>query len=202
MPWDRLSQEVFFLKLILHILWLDLAATKIRGRIVSFYQSSVCIGIILAYALNIPFSFVKDGWRYEFALAACPPLALLIMCFFFPEGNGYTEKKLKKKERLLLKKTNVSNNNTSQANVSIVVVSPQESISVLTAYSSSSVPSSRNTIGNDSKNLIPEYKAVGDDNLDSEGDNGNNVTGDEKVAEGNSMNIFKLFVKVLFSYDF
>jgi hypothetical protein len=84
-----------------YIVWyfvLDLAATDIRGRIVSLYQCSACFGIFIAYGINIPFSLVYNGWKYEFALAMLPAVILVVICFFLPEGNGYLEKKLKKEE--------------------------------------------------------------------------------------------------------
>jgi hypothetical protein len=77
---------------------LDLSSSDIRGRIVSLHWSSACFGILISYALNIPFNFVLNGWRYEFGLTSLVPLFLVIISLIIPEGNVFMKKKQKKNE--------------------------------------------------------------------------------------------------------
>jgi MFS family permease len=44
------------------------ASEKRRGKLVSFYQLSICGGIVLAYIFNFFFGKVNQGWRFFFFL--------------------------------------------------------------------------------------------------------------------------------------
>ncbi|KAH7815270.1 putative Sugar Porter (SP) Family MFS Transporter [Monocercomonoides exilis] len=70
----------------------EFSTEKLRGRLVSLYQVSVVIGIMISYGLNIPFDFVNDGWRYEFAFTGIGPLIMCIGSFIAPESPVWLEK--------------------------------------------------------------------------------------------------------------
>lgn len=53
----------------------EVAPPDIRGRLVSFFQLSVTIGILLAYLVGLAFDPI-DGWRWMLGLGAVPAFAL------------------------------------------------------------------------------------------------------------------------------
>jgi SP family arabinose:H+ symporter-like MFS transporter len=65
----------------------EISPARIRGRLVSFNQLAIVIGILLAYVINWGLSFVgAAGWRWMFAFAALPSVLLLIGLYFVPES--------------------------------------------------------------------------------------------------------------------
>ncbi|MDZ7638386.1 MAG: sugar porter family MFS transporter [Bryobacterales bacterium] len=65
----------------------EIAPARIRGRLVALNQMAIVTGILLAYFVNWALSFGgTESWRWMFAVAALPSLALLIALFFVPES--------------------------------------------------------------------------------------------------------------------
>jgi len=65
----------------------EAAPTRLRGRLVASNQLAIVIGILLAYAINWRLSFAgANGWRWMFAIAAIPSVALFAGLFFVPES--------------------------------------------------------------------------------------------------------------------
>ncbi len=65
----------------------EVAPAQKRGRLVSLNQMAIVIGILIAYLVNWALSFLgSDSWRWMFATAAVPSIALFIALFFVPES--------------------------------------------------------------------------------------------------------------------
>lgn len=74
----------------------EVAPPDVRGRLVTFFQLSVTIGIVVAYGVGLAFEPSGD-WRWMLGLGALPALALLIGMLRMPQsprwlvmvGRGY-----------------------------------------------------------------------------------------------------------------
>ncbi len=65
----------------------EVAPARNRGRLVSLNQMAIVSGILLAYLVNWGLSFLgAESWRWMFAVAALPAIALFIALFFVPES--------------------------------------------------------------------------------------------------------------------
>ena len=62
----------------------EAAPPEIRGKLVSFNQLMITIGILVAYLTNAAFAY-EGGWRWMFGLALIPSAALGIGMLFLPE---------------------------------------------------------------------------------------------------------------------
>ena len=65
----------------------EVAPAAVRGRLVSFNQLAIVIGILIAYFVNWGLaSFGEAGWRYMFAVALIPSVALAVALIWTPES--------------------------------------------------------------------------------------------------------------------
>lgn len=77
----------------------EIAPFNIRGRLVSFYQLSIVIGIILSYFINYMLHDIgPDNWRWMFISGTFPSTLFFLLLFFVPETprflfkNGHKQK--------------------------------------------------------------------------------------------------------------
>ncbi|MCB0861337.1 MAG: sugar porter family MFS transporter [Solirubrobacterales bacterium] len=56
----------------------EIAPPDIRGRLVTFFQLAVTVGILVAYLVGLAFANTDEGWRWMLGLGAVPALALVI----------------------------------------------------------------------------------------------------------------------------
>ena len=56
----------------------EIAPPDIRGRLVTFFQLAVTVGILVAYLVGLAFANTEEGWRWMLGLGAIPALALVI----------------------------------------------------------------------------------------------------------------------------
>lgn len=56
----------------------EVAPPDIRGRLVTFFQLAVTVGILAAYLVGLGFADVAEGWRWMLGVGAIPALALVI----------------------------------------------------------------------------------------------------------------------------
>jgi len=54
------------------------APPDIRGRLVTFFQLAVTVGILVAYLVGLAFANADEGWRWMLGLGAVPAFALVI----------------------------------------------------------------------------------------------------------------------------
>jgi SP family arabinose:H+ symporter-like MFS transporter len=74
---------------------------EIRGRLVTFNQLAIVIGILLAYFVNWGLAAAgPQGWRWMFAAAAVPAVLLWIGLRFVPESPRWLVKQGNRKEAL------------------------------------------------------------------------------------------------------
>jgi SP family arabinose:H+ symporter-like MFS transporter len=79
----------------------EVAPAAKRGRLVSLNQMAIVTGILIAYVVNWGFSFLgPNSWRWMFATAAIPSLALFIALFFVPESPRWLVEKGRSSEAL------------------------------------------------------------------------------------------------------
>lgn len=72
----------------------EVAPARIRGRLVSLNQMAIVSGILLAYLINWGLSFSgATSWRWMFAAAVVPSLALFTGVFFVPESPRWLMEK-------------------------------------------------------------------------------------------------------------
>ncbi|HEY7267295.1 MAG TPA: sugar porter family MFS transporter [Solirubrobacterales bacterium] len=84
----------------------EVAPPEERGRLVSYFQLSVTVGILVAYLVGLAFSGI-DGWRWMLGLGAVPALALGIGMLEMPQsprwlvmvGQDYAARKVLEKIR-------------------------------------------------------------------------------------------------------
>jgi len=68
----------------------EIAPYRIRGRLVSIYQLSIVIGIIISYAINYSLHDIgPNNWRWMFISGAIPSIAFFGLLFFVPETPRY-----------------------------------------------------------------------------------------------------------------
>lgn len=84
----------------------EIAPAKRRGLLVSFNEVGICIGILLAYSVNVVFIGLPSGWRYMFGLSGIPAAIQGVGMFFLPHSprwlivNGQDEKACKMIQKL------------------------------------------------------------------------------------------------------
>ncbi|MBK5111805.1 MAG: sugar porter family MFS transporter [Thermoleophilia bacterium] len=54
----------------------EISPANIRGQLVTFFQLSVAVGILVAYLVGLAFADVDEGWRWMLGLGAVPAIAL------------------------------------------------------------------------------------------------------------------------------
>jgi SP family galactose:H+ symporter-like MFS transporter len=63
----------------------EVAPPDIRGRLVTFFQLAVTVGIVVAYAVGLAFD-ASEGWRWMLGLGAVPAFALGIGMLRMPQS--------------------------------------------------------------------------------------------------------------------
>ena len=63
----------------------EVAPPDIRGRLVTFFQLAVTVGIVVAYVVGLAFD-ASEGWRWMLGLGAVPALALGIGMLNMPQS--------------------------------------------------------------------------------------------------------------------
>ncbi len=64
----------------------EIAPAAKRGRLISFFQLAITIGILISYLAGYFFSGANDGWRMMFWAGVIPALVLLVGMVFLPES--------------------------------------------------------------------------------------------------------------------
>ncbi len=85
----------------------ELAPAKIRGKLVSYYQLAIVIGILIIFFVNTLIQGSGDeawnieyGWRYMMASGVLPALLFLVALFFVPESPRWLSKEGRDAEAL------------------------------------------------------------------------------------------------------
>ena len=64
----------------------EVAPRKIRGTLVSLYQLTIVIGILVSYLINYGLYGVKNDWRWMFATGTVPSVLFFLGLFAIPES--------------------------------------------------------------------------------------------------------------------
>lgn len=76
----------------------EIAPAQIRGKLVSYYQLAIVIGILLAFASNYFLSGLTANWRWMFASQSAPAILFLVSLLVVSESPRWLVKKKKTKE--------------------------------------------------------------------------------------------------------
>lgn len=75
----------------------ETAPTEIRGKLVTYFQLAITLGILSSYLINL-FVAGKISWRWTFATGLIPSVALFVGALFLPESPRWLFLKGKRKE--------------------------------------------------------------------------------------------------------
>lgn len=75
----------------------ETAPTEIRGKLVTYFQLAITLGILASYLINL-FVVGKISWRWTFASGLIPSVALFVGAFFLPESPRWLFLKGRTKE--------------------------------------------------------------------------------------------------------
>jgi len=64
----------------------ETSPSELRGFLGASFQVMICFGQVAAGVIDALFEQVKDGWKYDFGLAAIPSIILFIGFLFCPES--------------------------------------------------------------------------------------------------------------------
>ncbi|KAI8971950.1 hypothetical protein BDF20DRAFT_915694 [Mycotypha africana] len=64
----------------------ELSPKHLRGRLTTMNTLVITTGQVIAYAINIAFASVPNGWRYMFGIAGIPALFQFVIMPFLPES--------------------------------------------------------------------------------------------------------------------
>lgn len=64
----------------------EIAPSHLRGRLVSFFQLAIVIGILLTYIVNYYLATSTNPWREMFLYGTIPAIILLLGLFFMPDS--------------------------------------------------------------------------------------------------------------------
>jgi sugar porter (SP) family MFS transporter len=76
----------------------EVAPKNVRGRLVSIYQLTIVIGILISYLINYGLYGIENDWRWMFATGVVPSVLFFGGLFFIPESprwlyvKGHKEK--------------------------------------------------------------------------------------------------------------
>ncbi|MCE7043758.1 sugar porter family MFS transporter [Dyadobacter sp. CY312] len=92
----------------------EIAPSNIRGRLVTFYQLAIVLGINIIYVINLKISQAGDeawnieyGWRYMLGSEVIPAIVFFVLLFFVPESPRWLAAKSREgKAMKILEKIN------------------------------------------------------------------------------------------------
>jgi SP family arabinose:H+ symporter-like MFS transporter len=70
----------------------EVAPARNRGKLVSIYQLSIVIGILISYTINYTLHDVDNNWRWMFATGTIPSVIFFVGLFFIPESPRWLYK--------------------------------------------------------------------------------------------------------------
>jgi SP family arabinose:H+ symporter-like MFS transporter len=96
----------------------EISPAHLRGRMVSFYQLAITVGILLAYVSNyLLLNIGSDNWRWMFTAQSVPAIFFLIGLFFVAESPRWLIRKNKVQEaEVILSKIGGSTYSNHQVN--------------------------------------------------------------------------------------
>ncbi len=103
------------------------APPKIRGRLVTFNQLAIVIGILLAYLVNWGLATTgPQGWRWMFIAAAIPAVLLWIGLLFVPESPRWLVKEQRGEEALRVLRKLIGNDAEAEGELQNIRVAIHE----------------------------------------------------------------------------
>ena len=107
----------------------EISPFKIRGRLISFYQLSIVVGILISFITNMLLLDIgEDNWRWMFISGVIPSVLFFVLLFFVPETPRFLYKKGLKKEALRVL-TEIGGKENAELEIEQIKKSFQEKIS-------------------------------------------------------------------------
>ena len=78
----------------------EIAPSEIRGRLVTFFQFAITIGILVSFVIGYIFADYQDGWRYMFWCGFVPAAVLFFGMLYVPESPRWLIMKGRDEEAL------------------------------------------------------------------------------------------------------
>lgn len=80
----------------------EIAPSHMRGRLVTFFQLAITIGILVSYLCGYAFADYENGWRLMFWAGFVPAAMLLVGMFMVPESPRWLVSKGRADEAMLV----------------------------------------------------------------------------------------------------
>lgn len=80
----------------------EVAPAKNRGTLVSIYQLTIVLGILISYTINYGLHGLENNWRWMFATGIVPSILFFIGLLFIPESPRWLYKAGREPEALLV----------------------------------------------------------------------------------------------------
>ena len=80
----------------------EVVPTKYRGSMVSLYQLTITLGILISYLINYALHDLTNNWRWMFGTGTIPSVLFFIGLFFIPESPRWLLIKGKKDKALAI----------------------------------------------------------------------------------------------------
>jgi sugar porter (SP) family MFS transporter len=78
----------------------EVSPARNRGRLVSIYQLTIVLGILISYTINYSLHDVANNWRWMFATGTIPSVLFFAGLFFIPESPRWLYKAGREEESL------------------------------------------------------------------------------------------------------
>jgi sugar porter (SP) family MFS transporter len=78
----------------------EVSPARNRGRLVSIYQLTIVLGILISYTINYSLHDVPNNWRWMFATGIFPSVLFFTGLFFIPESPRWLYKAGRREESL------------------------------------------------------------------------------------------------------
>lgn len=118
----------------------EVAPARNRGTLVSIYQLTIVLGILISYTINYGLHGMENNWRWMFATGVIPSVLFFIGLLFIPESPRWLFKVGREPEALVVL-TKIGGSETAKAEMSEIAESlkvPSSSASIANLFHKSS----------------------------------------------------------------
>lgn len=100
----------------------EVAPARNRGTLVSIYQLTIVLGILISYTINYGLHDIENNWRWMFATGVIPSVLFFVGLLFIPESPRWLYKAGREEEALVVL-TRIGGSETAKAEISEIAES-------------------------------------------------------------------------------